>query len=243
MSADTRVTLVTGGARRLGAAIVRSFAERGDAVVIHHGNSQSEAQALADELRSAGSNIHVLQADLSGRDAPKRIVDEVMDVFARIDTLISSASVMKSTPFDTVTPEAWDEIHAINLRAPFFLMQAAARCMTSGGCMIQLSDHLAFESIYPALIPHQVSKSALSQMVRSIADALAPKIRVNAVAPGMVLPPENMSSESRQRFLKDVPLDAVGTPQDVIDAIHYLVDARYVTGTVLRVDGGRHLRR
>lgn len=212
-------------------------------MVIHHGSSPEKAKTLADELRSAGATIHVLQSDLSERDAPKQIIDEVMKVFARIDTLISSASIMRSTPFGAVTPEQWDEIHAVNLRAPFFLMQAAARCMSVGGCIVQLSDHLAFESIYPTLIPHQVSKSALSQMVRSIAEAVAPDIRVNAVAPGMVLPPDSMSSESRQRFLNDVPLGVIGSPQDVIDAIHYLVNAPYVTGTVLRVDGGRHLRR
>ena len=212
-------------------------------MVMHHCSSTDEATALADELRSAGATIHIVQADLSQRDAPRLIIDEVMNRCGRIDTLISSASVMRSTPFDTVTPGQWDDIHAVNLRAPFFLMQAAARVMASEGCMVQLSDHLAFESIHPNLIPHQLSKSALSQMVRSIAAAVAPHIRVNAVAPGMVLPPESMSAESKKRFLDDVPLGVVGAPVDVVDAIHYLVNAHYVTGIVLEVDGGRHLRR
>jgi pteridine reductase len=122
-------------------------------------------------------------------------------------------------------------------------MQAAARVMRDNGVIVQLSDHLAFETIFPHLIPHQVTKYALTQLVRTTASALAPRLRVNAVAPGLVLAPDDLSQEAIDRFLRDVPLARSGSPDDVTHAIHFLVDAPYITGVVLAVDGGRHLRR
>ncbi|HYW30762.1 MAG TPA: SDR family oxidoreductase [Gemmatimonas sp.] len=238
-----RVTLVTGGARRLGAAIVRSFAAAGDDIVLHHGSSPREALALADELRIAGTRVHVVQDDLADAQAPQRIVEAAVQAFGALDVVVSSASVMERTPFDEVTPESWDRAHAINLRAPFFLMQAAGRVIRDGGCIVQLSDHLAFETRGSNFIPHAVSKYALTNVVANVASVLAPRIRVNAVAPGLVLPPESMSDEAHARFLRDVPTGRAGTPQDVVDAIHFLVGAPYVNGVVLHVDGGRHLWR
>ncbi len=239
-----RVALVTGGARRVGAEIVRSFAARGYNVVVHHGNSPEQAELLAAELRGAhGVRIEVLQDDLADVHAPARIVNAAIGAFGALDVVVSSASVMTALPFDAVTPEAWEHTAAINLRAPFFLMQAAARVMRDGGSIIQLSDHLAFEATSPRLIPHQVTKAALTQLVRTTASAFAPRLRVNAVAPGLVLAPEAMSPEAIERFLYDVPMGRCGTPLDVAQAIHFLVDAPYITGLVLPVDGGRHLRR
>jgi len=238
-----RVTLVTGGARRLGAEIVRSFAARGDDIVLHHGSSAADADALAAELRGAGIRVLVVQENLEDTLAPARIVDAAMTEFGRLDVVVSSASVMTNRPFDEVTPADWDTAHAVNLRAPFFLMQAAGRAMREGGTIVQMSDHLAFESIFPHLIPHQVTKYALSQLVRTVAGALAPRVRVNAVAPGLVLAPKELSAAAIERFLEDVPLGRSGAPSDVIGAIHYLVDAPYVNGIVLPVDGGRHFRR
>lgn len=239
-----RVALVTGGARRVGAEIVRSFAARGYDVLLHHGHSPDAAAALAAELRIAHDvRIEVVQEDLASVHASARIIDAAMQAFGALDVVVSSASVMMMHPFDAVTPEEWEQTSAINLRAPFFLIQAAARVMRDGGAIVQLSDHLAFESIFPHLIPHQVTKSALTQLVRTTASALAPRLRVNAVAPGLVLPPDELTEDAIERFLRDVPMGRRGTPLDVVQAIHFLVDAPYVTGIVLPVDGGRHLRR
>lgn len=239
-----RVALVTGGARRIGAEIVRSFAERGYDVVLHHGNSSAAAAALAEELMGTyGVRIHVVHEDLADVHAPPRLIDAAMRAFGALDVVVSSASVMMMHPFDAVTPSEWEQTSAVNLRAPFFLIQAAARVMREGGVIVQLSDHLAFESIFPHLIPHQVTKSALTQLVRTTASAFAPRLRVNAVAPGLVLPPDELSHEAIERFLRDVPMARSGTPGDVAQAIHFLVDAPYITGIVLPVDGGRHLRR
>ena len=242
-AAVRRTTIVTGGARRLGAEIVRSFAARGDAIVLHHGNSARDAEHLSDELLAGGTPVHIVRADLTEAGAPAYIVAEAMRVFGAVDVVVSSASVMQSHAFEDVTPAEWDVAVAVNLRAPFFLMQAAALCMREGGVIIQLADHLANEAIHPRLIPHQVSKSALTQLVRAVAARLAPKIRVNAVAPGLVVPPDGMTADAQAQFLVDVPLARAGTSADVTQAIHYLVDAPYVTGIVLTVDGGRHLWR
>ena len=241
---SNRVALVTGGARRVGAEIVRSFAARGYDVVLHHGSSPDAAAALAQELRRAHAvRIEIVQEDLADVDAPSRVVDAAMRAFGVLDVVVSSASVMTMHPFDAVTPDQWERTSAVNLRAPFFLIQAAARVMRDGGVIVQLSDHLAFESIFPTLIPHQVTKAALTQLVRTTASALAPRVRVNAVAPGLVLAPDDLADDAIERFLRDVPMRRSGTPYDVAQAVHFLVDAPYVTGIVLPVDGGRHLRR
>jgi pteridine reductase len=243
-SASPRTVLVTGGARRVGAAIVRSFAERGYHVVIHHGSSASEAEALAASLHAAhGTSSHIVQADLAEPDAPTRVVEEAARIFGRLDVIVSSASIMEMVPFDQVTPAQWMRTEAVNLRAPFFLLQAAARVLAPGGVFVQMADHLATEIGWPNLLPHQITKSALTQLVRAGADLLAPDRRVNAVAPGLVLPPDDMGEAAVEAFLRDVPLARAGSPDDVVQAIHALVDAPYITGVILPVDGGRQLRR
>jgi pteridine reductase len=238
-----RVTLVTGGARRLGAAIVRSFAAAGDALVVHYGSSAEEAETLAAELRRSGTDVVLVQGDLRDPAAPERIVAEAMRAFGQLDVVISSASRMMRHTLDQVTADDWDTVHAINLRAPFFLMRAAGRVMSDGGVIVQMADHLAHETGFPTLYPHQISKSAIPQLVRVMAQAFAPRIRVNAVEPGLVLAPADLTDAKMTKFLADVPLGRSGSPDDVIGAIHYLVNAPYVTGTVLTVDGGRRLRR
>jgi pteridine reductase len=243
-SPSRRVALITGGARRLGAEITRSFAARGYDVVLHHGASPAEAEQLAAELRRLhGGRVLVVQADLAEADAPARIVRTAMDAFGALDVVVSSASLMLNRPFADVTIDDWTRTEAINLRAPFFLMQAAAKVMGKGGVIIQMADHLAHETGFPNLMPHQVTKSAIPQLVATFAAALGPDIRVNAVAPGLVLAPDDLSEAAIASFLRDVPLARSGMPADVVQAMHYLVEAEYVTGTVLQVDGGRHLRR
>ncbi|MBL0940199.1 MAG: SDR family oxidoreductase [Gemmatimonadaceae bacterium] len=243
-SSTRRVALVTGGARRVGAAIVRSFAARGYDVLLHHGNSPQDAATLAAELEAAHAvRVVPFQDDLMDAAAPARIVQQAIHVFGALDVVVSSASIMHYVPFEKVTPDDWSRTEAVNLRAPFFLLQAAGRALREGGVFVQMADHLAHETGWSSLIPHQITKSALVQLVRAGAVQLAPRIRVNAVAPGLVLPPEDLSDATITAFLRDVPLAHSGSPDDVVQAIHYLVDAPYVTGVVLPVDGGRTLRR
>lgn len=240
---EQRVTLVTGGARRVGAEIVRAFAAKGDAIVLHHGSSPDDAEQVANELRARGTPVHVVAADLREATAPARVIDEAVRAFGKLDVVVSSASVMLNQPFDSVTPDEWNSVVDVNLRAPFFLSQAAARVLPVGGCIIHMCDHLANEARFPHLMVHQATKAGVANLVMTLAGALAPRIRVNGVAPGLVLKPADMSEEKLAAFLRDVPMARAGTPQDVAQAILYLVEASYVTGTVLQVDGGRHLWR
>lgn len=240
---NRRVTLVTGGARRVGAEIVRAFAARGDAIVLHHGSSPGDAEHLAAELRAAGTPVHIVAADLLEVTAPARIVAAAMQEFGRLDVVVSSASLMFNHAFDAVTPEEWDTVSNINLRAPFFLSQAAAKVMLPGSNIIHMCDHLATEARFPHLIPHQATKAGVANMVSTLAGALAPHIRVNGVAPGLVLKPDDLSPEREAAFMRDVPMGRSGTPADVTHAILFLVEASYITGVVLQVDGGRHLWR
>lgn len=240
---DRRVTLVTGGARRVGAQIVRAFAERGDAIVLHHGSSPADAEQLATELRANGNPVHVVAADLRDASAPVRVVDEAMSAFGKLDVVVSSASLMLSHNFDAVTPDEWNAVSEINLRAPFFLSQAAAKVMKPGSSIIHMCDHLANEARFPHLIPHQATKAGVANLVHTLAGALAPHIRVNGVAPGLVLKPVDLTPEGEAAFMRDVPMGRAGTPADVAGAILFLVEATYITGVVLPVDGGRHLWR
>ena len=238
-----RVTLVTGGARRVGAEIVRAFAARGDAIVLHHGSSPADAKQLADELSSNGTPVHVVSADFRDGAAPAHVVDEAMRAFGKLDVVVSSASIMMDHAFDAVTIDEWDSVSHVNLRAPFFLSQAAAKVMKPGSNIIHMCDHLANEARFPRLIPHQATKAGVANLVTTLAGALAPHIRVNGVAPGLVLKPAELSDEKLAQFLRDVPLERSGTPADVTHAILFLLEATYITGVVLSVDGGRHLWR
>lgn len=240
---DRRVTLITGAARRVGAGLTRAFAAKGDAIVLHHGSSPGEAENLASELRAQGVPVHIVAADLRDAAAPARIVDEAMRVYGKLDVVVSSASVMKDHALQSVTAEEWNMVSDVNLRASFFLSQAAARVMKPGSNIIHMCDHLASEARFPNLIPHQATKAGVANLVQTLAGALAPHIRVNGVAPGLVLKPDDMSDEAEAEFLRDVPMGRSGTPADVAHAILFLLEATYITGVVLPVDGGRHLWR
>ncbi|MEN9509085.1 MAG: hypothetical protein RLZZ621_1648 [Gemmatimonadota bacterium] len=238
------VAVVTGGARRVGAALVEGLARDGYQVVLHHGHSPDAAAQVAMRIQQQyRARVTIVQADLAQPEGASQVIDHAMQHFGRVDVVVSSASLMRAMPFDAVTVAAWDETANVNLRAPFFLLQAAARVLTEGGVFIQIADHLAHETAFPQLMAHAVTKAGLEQLVRAGADLLAPRCRMNAVAPGLVLPPDDMSPATLERFLRDVPLGRIGSPDDVVDAVRYLIRAAYVTGTILTVDGGRHLRR
>lgn len=240
--AGERVALVTGGARRLGAAFSRALARRGFHVAVHHRQSHAEAEALVREIERAGGSAQTFVADLAAADAPAALVREVASTCGRLDVLVNSAANMLRTPVGSVTVGQWDEIFALNVRAPFFAAQAAAGVMGEGGLIVNIADLAAFET-WGGYIPHGMSKAAVVQMTRALARSLAPAIRVNAIAPGVVLLPEGWEDASAQRLASTTPLRRLGGPDDVVHAFEYLLDASFVTGEVLVVDGGRHVRR
>jgi pteridine reductase len=238
-----RVVLVTGAGRRVGRAIALGLAAKGMRVAVHYHASADEAEESVRLARAAGApDAWSTRADLRDTAAIARLVDGVVERGGALDVLVNSAAEMRKTPFDSVSPEEWDDIMALNMRSPFFCSQAAARHMAArGGVIVNIADLAALET-WPDYIPHGISKAGVMQMTRALARNLAPKIRVNAVVPGAVLLPEHWTSEDADKLVRTTPLARLGAPEDVARAVVYLLEADYVTGDAVVVDGGRHLR-
>jgi pteridine reductase len=236
------VALVTGGARRVGREIALRLAEAGHDVVIHYHRSVEAAHETVAAIEARGARAAAVAADLADAEAARAVPGRAHAVFGRLDVVVNSAASWKPVPLLTVSPQDWDDTFAVNLRAPFLIAIAAAPLLTPDGVIINLADHLATESS-PGLVPHSVSKAGVVALTEQLAQQLAPRLRVNAVAPGAVLPPPGWSDEAQRRFAASTPLQRLGDPADVAEAIVFLVGARYITGVVLPVDGGRHLGR
>jgi pteridine reductase len=238
------LALVTGGGKRVGAAIARTLHAAGYDLALHCRHSVAEAEALAAELeRQRADSTVVLQADLSDPDAPAALVDTLLAQAGRLDALVNNASAFFPTPVGSATQAQWDELFASNARAPFFLAQAAAPALrTARGAIVNLVDIYAER----ALADHPIycmAKAALAAMTRALALDLAPEVRVNGVAPGAVLwPGDGKPYADQEALLARTPLRRSGSPEDVAGAVLWLVrDAPFVTGQVLAVDGGRVL--
>jgi pteridine reductase len=242
MELPGRTVLVTGAGCRLGRAIAESLGGAGMQVAVHYYSSAEGAAGAVAMIRAGGSRAESFRCDLADPTASTALIDGVVQTFGALDAVINSAAIMLRTPLGEVRPEEWDRMMAINLRAPFFLSQAAApRLRERRGAIVNIADLAAFES-WPAYVPHGISKAGVVQMTRALARALAPDIRVNAVAPGAVLLPEGWPDESGDRLAATTPLRRLGNPADVTLAIRYLLEADFVTGETLIVDGGRHVR-
>ncbi len=241
---ESGVAIVTGAARRIGAAIVQTLHRRGLSTVVHCRGSRKEADTLAEQLNAErAQSAIVVQVDLADRSAPDRIVSAALDAFGRIDVLVNNASAFYPTPIGEADQDQWDELMTSNLRAPFFLSQAAAPLLGErAGAIVNLVD-------VHALVPMQrhavycQAKAGLVMQTRSLAKELAPKVRVNAVAPGAILWPEHdQSPEAEADILDRIPLQRPGRPEDIAGAVTFLaLDAPYITGQILAVDGGRLL--
>ena len=238
------VALVTGAARRVGRVIARTLHQAGYDLVVHCRNSLAEAEQLAVELEIARQeSVMVLAANLSRVEELPKLVLRAVQRFGRLDVLVNNASAFAPTPVGTTTEAQWDELFASNARAPYFLSQAAAPHLRAAkGCIVNLVDIYA-ERPLPHHPVYGMTKAALAMMTRSLALELAPAVRVNGVSPGAVLwPEEGKSLTDKQGLVARTPLKRTGAPEDVAAAVLYLVrDAGFVTGEILRVDGGRTL--
>jgi len=242
MDLREKVALVTGGGRRVGRALALALGERGATVAVHHHESFAGAAEVVQAVVRGGSRARAFGAQLTRHEAPAELVRQVVDAFGRLDVLINSAAIMVRTPFGEVDAESWDRMFALNLRAPFFLSQAAAPHLRQArGAIVNIADLAAYET-WPGYIPHGLTKGGVVQMTRSLARVLAPEVRVNAIAPGTVLLPDDWSQADAARLAETTPLGRSGTPADVVAAMLYLLDAEYVTGETIVVDGGRHVR-
>ena len=238
------VALVTGASRRVGAAISRSLHAAGYDLVLHHRNSAGEASALQAELeRSRPGSTLVVQAELSQFDRLPELIAQTIGRFGRLDALVNNASAFYPTPIGVVTPAMWDELFAANARAPFFLSQAAVpHLKASRGSIVNLVDIYAERPLKNHTV-YVMAKAALAMMTMSLARELGPEIRVNGVAPGAVLWPDQGKSDlEKAALLQSTALQREGRPEDVAEAVRWLLlDAHYTTGQIIRVDGGRAL--
>ena len=238
-----RVALVTGAARRIGAVIARRLHAAGYDVALHARRSRAELAALIAELeRTRASSALALEADLDDVAALPKLDSATVDRFGRLDALVNNAAAFFPTPIPDATPPQWDALFATNARAPFFLAQAAApHLAAANGAIVNIVDIYAEQPLADHAI-YSMSKAALVAMTKALARDLAPDVRVNGVAPGAILWPDAGKSEAAQQaVIERTPLKRIGSPDDIASAVLWLLDAPFVTGEIVRVDGGRHL--
>jgi NAD(P)-dependent dehydrogenase (short-subunit alcohol dehydrogenase family) len=234
--------LVTGGAVRVGRAISLALAREGARVVIHYHSSSAAADALVREIAAFGGTAISIQADLRSASEVNRLATTADDEHGPIDLLVNNASIFPAEGIGEVDLALWEETIAVNLRAPFFLTQTLGGRMKGrgGGVIINLAD-LAGLRVWTGYAAHGISKAGIVQLTRIAARALAPEVRVAAIAPGTVLPPADLDDEDVRALADRAPLRRIGSPDDVVDALLYLVRADFVTGEVVVVDGGKRL--
>lgn len=242
MELPGKTALVTGGARRVGRELCLALARSGADVAVNYHSSVGPAEDLCREIRALGREALAVQADVSSGDGVRRMVDAVADRFGRLDVVVNNASSFEHAPVAEITEEAWDRVMAVNLKGPFLVARAAYPLLRAhgDGAIVNLAD-LAGIQAWSGYAHHGVSKAGLIQLTRILARAFAPEVRVNAIAPGTVLPPEDYTAAQIEELRTRTPLRRIGSPADVAGAMLYLIGADFVTGQILVVDGGRLL--
>lgn len=242
MDLQGQVALVTGGAIRVGRAISLALAEAGANIVLNYRSSAQAAEATAAEIRARGRRVLPCQADVSQVDQVEAMVRASIECFGRLDILVNSASPWQATPLATVDEATWDMVIDTNLKGPFFLTRAAAPYLAAHGrgAVVNIVD-LSSQVPFPNFLAHSVAKAGLLNMTYALAIELAPAVRVNAIAPGPVLPPPEYTPEHIAATAARTLAGRWGSAEDVANAVLYLVQAPYVTGVFLPVDGGERL--
>jgi NAD(P)-dependent dehydrogenase (short-subunit alcohol dehydrogenase family) len=250
------VALVTGGAHRVGRSIALALAEAGAHIVITYLNSADEAEQTRRDIEALGVQALAVKLDQRDTSQIESLFAAVSDRLGRLDMLVNSAAIMERAPVFDITPDDWDRVLDTNLRGPFFVAQAAARLMLDShperspdgaqpqdaiGCIVNIADLAALHP-WPSYLAHTASKAGLVALTKALALALAPSIRVNAIAPGAVLKPTDWSDARWERLWRKLPLRRPGAPEDVAEAVLYLIRSDFVTGQLLVLDGGRELR-
>jgi pteridine reductase len=240
---SNKVALVTGAARRVGAEIVRQLHGQGMNIVLHYRSSREDAQALQDELhKNRKDSVVLIQADLMHTSKIASTVKEAVNAWGQLDVLVNNASGFYPTPIGSVDENQWDYLIGSNLKAPFFLCQSAAEHLRKQqGCIINIVDIHAERPLknYPV---YSIAKAGLVMLTKTLARELGPEIRVNGVAPGAILWPDDIDEVTKQRIISRTALKRRGDPEDIARTIVFLVkDSHYITGQIITVDGGRTL--
>jgi pteridine reductase len=237
-----KVALVTGAARRIGAAIARRLHAGGASVVLHYRGSEAEISSLEAELNGVrAKSAAKMKADLLAPIAPRMLVADSLQRFGRLDLLVNNASSFYATAVGSIEASHWEDLIGSNLRAPLFLAQeAATELAKNGGSIVNIADIHAERPLKGYLV-YSVAKAGLVALTRGLALELAPGVRVNAVAPGAIAWPEDgqFAPAERERIVAGTPLARLGSPEEIAQAVHFLATAPFVTGQVLAVDGGR----
>jgi NAD(P)-dependent dehydrogenase (short-subunit alcohol dehydrogenase family) len=244
MQLSQKSILITGGATRVGLAITRELMLSGAHIFCHYNANHSSAKKLQLEAGKRQRKIETFSYDLSRKEAPKRVVDECIQRFGKIDILINNAALFYKTPIPNVTYEEWDELHTLNLRSVFFLSQETAKHLLAqkSGKIINIGDAGAL-SPFPAYLPYSITKAGVNAMTVGLAKALAPHVQVNCVNPGPVLAPVDSNAETQKKSIEQTLLKREGTPQDIAKTVRFLLESTdYITGAIIPVDGGRQIR-
>ena len=239
-----KTIFVTGGAKRIGKAIVELFASDGWRVIIHYNNSKPDAEALANSINAKNADkAFIVQGDLDKADEVNNIISKVDDFTETIDLLINNASTFYPTPIDEISEDHWEKLIGSNLKGPLFLIQGLKeKLKRSNGSIINITDTnltkgVANYSIYSA------AKAGLEAVTKGLARELAPEIKVNAIAPGAMLEPPDVTwtEEQKNKVIESIPLKRMGSEKDIANAVKFLAHSEYITGQIIKVDGGRSL--
>ncbi len=242
MDLDGATALVTGGAKRIGRAIALALARQGCDLVLHYNRSSAAAEEVASEARELGSGVALVGVDMAEPAAADKVVAAAAEL-GPPQVLINSAAIFPEDTLFDVSPEGWRRTLAVNLEAPVFLTQAFARAVPPDreGAVVNVTDWRV-ERPYPDHFSYTIAKGALNVFIEAAAEALAPRIRVNGVALGAMLPPPGKDSAYLKALAKQIPLQRVGGAEVVADAVVFLLRNHFITGEIVRLDGGAHLR-
>ncbi|MBL6957593.1 MAG: SDR family oxidoreductase [Rhodospirillales bacterium] len=237
-----KIALITGAARRIGAAIAANLAENGWAVAVHYNTSEEDARALVESITADGGKAAAVQADLTDEAATTALIGQAADQLGPITCLVNNASIFDRDTPETATRESWDAHMQVNLRAPFVLTQAFNAQLQEGieGSVVNIIDQRVW-NLTPHFTSYTVSKSALWSLTRTLAQALAPRIRVNAIGPGPVLPSPRQTDEQFVQQWSSLPLRRSVMPEEICDAVRFVITAPSMTGQMIALDGGQHL--
>lgn len=237
-----KTIFITGGAKRIGASIANYFHAKNFKIFIHYNKSKEEVNKLSQELNEKeNGSCKILQADFSLKDSVSNTIEQFYSLSDRIDVLVNNASSFYPTPIQEASEEQWKNLLDTNATTPLFLIQGFQKGLQeSGGSVINISDSLASKGIKNYSL-YSSAKGALETLTKSLAKELAPEIRINAVALGAILWPEDeeINEETKNSILEKVDLRRIGDPKDIASAVYFLTQASYITGQVLKVDGGR----
>ena len=239
-----KTIFITGAAKRIGKEIALCFSEMGWNIIIHYNSSKSDAQVLADEINGTNpDSAMTVQGNLDVKEDVEKVINEVRDAFPTIDLLINNASTFYPTPIEDISEEHWDKLVGSNLKGPLFLIKGLKdKLKESKGSVINITDTnlskgVANYSIYSA------AKAGLESITKGLARELAPDIKVNAIAPGAMLEPPDVTwtKEQKSKVISSIPLNRMGSEKDISEAVKFLAKSNYITGQIIKVDGGRSL--